>query len=413
MNQSTVYWMDKNLGRPLCFFLTLHKRFWSRIKKRGKNNGKVSKILFIKLIEQGSTVLAYSALKKAVDMVGEKNVYFMVFKENRFILDILDVIPQSNILSVDFTSFTKFVFSLMQVLRKIREEKIDSVIDMEFFSRASAILSYLSGAPKRVGLHLFTCEGPYRGNLFNYRLLYNPYLHTSQFFLSLVEALNHRPPDKGPLVFKTPENNNLLPMFLPSEDEKKLLIQKIEKLKKGSLTKPIIIFNPNASDLLPIRKWPERYFIRLGKLILGDYSNATLIITGAPEEKEHADRIASQIKNAVSLAGHSSLRELLTLYCIGDVLITNDSGPAHFSALTPVKSIILFGPETTCLYGPLGNHAEVITPNLVCSPCVNVFNHRKSPCNYGYCMESIAPEEVFKKIGHFFQLNSVERILYN
>ncbi|TMP94345.1 MAG: hypothetical protein E6L08_03805 [Verrucomicrobia bacterium] len=47
----------------------------------------VRKILFVKFAEQGTTVLGYPAIGRAIEMVGHKNVYFIVFDDNRFILD--------------------------------------------------------------------------------------------------------------------------------------------------------------------------------------------------------------------------------------------------------------------------------------------------------------------------------------
>ena len=71
MNPSTIRWLDQNIGVPLCFFLTLHRRL-CRLGKSGRSAHKrPAKVLFIKLIEQGSTVLAYPALKKAAELVGK------------------------------------------------------------------------------------------------------------------------------------------------------------------------------------------------------------------------------------------------------------------------------------------------------------------------------------------------------
>jgi ADP-heptose:LPS heptosyltransferase len=405
LNPPTVHWIDKNLGRPLCLFLTLHRKFVGFLRKNNNFNKKISKILFLKLTEQGSTVLTYPALREAVNMVGKENVYFLVFKENRFILDILDIINSNNIIEVNSENFIKFTYSIIRGIAKVKKEKIDVVVDMEFFSRASAIFAYLTSAEKRVGLHLFTCEGPYRGDLFTHKMIYNPYLHASQFFLTLIEVLKHNIPTKNcPMSFEIPEHTSNLPRFSPPEHEKKSLMQKIKNLKQSKLNRPIIILNPNAGDLLPIRKWPEENFMQLGKMILENFPDATIIISGSPKEKETADMIALRIGgNTVSLAGHTSLRELLSLYCISDVLITNDSGPAHFSALTPIKAVILFGPETPILYGPLSKNAIALTPNLICSPCVNVFNHRKAPCKYGLCLTRITPEEVFDKVKNFIK----------
>jgi ADP-heptose:LPS heptosyltransferase len=33
-----------------------------------------------------------------------------------------------------------------------------------------------------------------------------------------------------------------------------------------------------------------------------------------------------------------TLRDLLVLYTLADVLVTNDSGPGHFSSLTPIRA---------------------------------------------------------------------------
>ncbi len=398
LNQSVIRWIDRNVGRLLCFLLTLHRKLCALLKPSTSRGKKCSKIIFIKLIEQGSTVLAASALKKAADLVGKENLFFLVFRKNRPILDILDIVPPSNIIEIEISSAMGFMVSTANGLRSIRKKKIDASIDMEFFSRGSAILSYLSGASKRVGLHLFSGDGPYRGDLFTHRLLYNPYMHVQQFFISMVDALSHDVPEKGPMVFETPGKYPELPSFNPSEKDKASLIQKIEAIKQSPMRKPIIILNPNTSDLLPIRMWPTENFIRLGKMLFEKMPESTIIITGAPEEMEKGDIIASKIGNAVSLSGRTSLKELLVMYSISDVLVTNDSGPAHFSTLTPIKSVILFGPETPLLYGQLKKSSTVMAPDLVCSPCVNVYNHRSSPCDNAVCLRSIKPEDVYEKV---------------
>lgn len=59
-----------------------------------------SKILFFKFAEHGSTVLAYHAVARAIKMVGSRNVYFLVFKENRFILDVMHLIPRENVITI-------------------------------------------------------------------------------------------------------------------------------------------------------------------------------------------------------------------------------------------------------------------------------------------------------------------------
>ena len=125
----------------------------------------------------------------------------------------------------------------------------------------------------------------------------------------------------------------------------------------------------------------------------------SIIITGSPAEAASGEEMARAIgkDRAVSVAGLTTLRELAVLYTLADVMITNDSGPAHFACLTNIDVVVLFGPETPTLYGPLGNRSHVIWAGLACSPCVSAFNHRLSPCRDNVCMRAITVEQVYAK----------------
>ena len=88
---------------------------------------------------------------------------------------------------------------------------------------------------------------------------------------------------------------------------------------------------------------------------------------------------------------------ITALYNVAKVLVSNDSGPAHFSAIAPIRSIVLFGPETPKLYGSLGN-SEAIWAALSCSPCVTAANQKNSACNDAVCMKLITPERVLESV---------------
>jgi ADP-heptose:LPS heptosyltransferase len=95
------------------------------------------------------------------------------------------------------------------------------------------------------------------------------------------------------------------------------------------------------------------------------------------------------------LAGKTTLPQLLVLYTLAELLITNDSGPAHFASMTPITVITLFGPETPLLFRALTPRAIPIWMQLPCSPCVNAYNNRQSPCRDNICMKSITVDHVF------------------
>ena len=401
MNPQTIGKIDRLLGKPMCFALTVMRRMGSALLPH-RAPQPIQKILFIKMIEQGATVLASAAITRAVELVGRQNVYFWVFEENRPILDLMDVIPRENVLPLRAGRLSTFLVDVFKTLFEIRSLGIDATVDMEFFARAPAMLAFLTGARRRAGLHRFNSEGPYRGDLLTHRVAYNPYLHTAAAYYELVEALLADPSDRPLLKRNLSEIDLSPPKFAPRDDETAIVGSLID-CRAGER---IVLLNPNASDLLPLRKWPTDRFIELGQRILAEHADVKLAITGAPSERAAAERIARQIgpsQRVVSLAGKTTLRELLVAYSIADVLVTNDSGPGHFASMTQIDSIILFGPETPALFGPLGASSHTIWRGLACSPCVSALNHRFSPCNDNVCMKEITVSQVLDTVNGLLQ----------
>jgi ADP-heptose:LPS heptosyltransferase len=162
----------------------------------------------------------------------------------------------------------------------------------------------------------------------------------------------------------------------------------------------VVVLNPNASDLIPLRKWPLGHYVDLGRRLLAAHPGVRVVATGTPAEAANAEALVRAIddERAVSLGGRTTLTQLLALYTLTRVLVTNDSGPAQFASLIRLPTVVLFGPETPRLYAPLGEHAVVISAGLACSPCLNVFNHRLSPCRDNVCMQRIGVDEVLAAV---------------
>jgi len=403
MSPNTIRIIDKYVGQPICAFLTVLRRVFPTRRQH-----EPCAILFLKLVEQGATVLAYSAIKNAVDRVGREKVFFCVFQRNRPILDIMDVIPKDNVIEIRQSNIFIFMIDIFKLLLRCRSEKVDTTIDMEFFSRASAILAYLSGARNRVGLHRFKSEFPYRGDLMTHRIQHNPYLHTSQAYLQLVESLNFDPKEVPMFKVSVLSLVATTPKFEPSGDELRAMDALINKKLGNTHQRPLILLNPNASDMLPLRKWPTDRFIALGQRLLSDYPDAPIVLTGAPSEKASCEMVREQFDSdrVISVAGDTTLRELMVLYSLANVLVTNDSGPGHFASMTDVPTVVMFGPETPELFKPLSDNVHIIWTNLACSPCVNAFNHRFSPCTDNVCMQEISVDVVYEQVRNLLASNT-------
>lgn len=392
-----LQWLDRRIGVPACAIATALRRLGSLVTP-DRAPTPVRSIVFVKLAEQGSTVLAFDALQRAVARVGAANVYFLVFENNRFIVDLLGLLPTENVLTVRTGSAAEMVTSGLGQLRIIRQRRIEACIDMEFFTRFSALISWLTGARVRVGFHTYFGEGPFRGDLMTHRVLYNPHLHTARAFTSLVLAL-----DQNAAAFPTfPAIPPLMPAmarFIPATAE---MAEAREVVRAAGVPddSQLILLNANASDLLPLRKWEGKNYVALARRLLAELPDARVAFTGAPVEAPAIQELANRVGSprACCLAGRTTLRQLLVIYGFADVLVTNDSGPAHFASMTTIDVVSLFGPETPALFAALGPHSHPVWLGLACSPCVNAFNNRQTACRDNQCMKQIGVEDVLRRV---------------
>jgi ADP-heptose:LPS heptosyltransferase len=293
----------------------------------------------------------------------------------------------------------------LRFLLVARYHRIDTVIDLELFSRFTALLTGLCGARRRVGYHIFHGEGLWRGFMLTRKVHYNPHIHITKNFLSLIHAAFAKEIEVPFSKIHISDSEVKLEQaaIIPAVLEK--VRTRIEKMAKEAGIQytygkdRLILINPNASDLLPQRRWAQQRFSELIQAVHQHYPNDLILITGSPAEFVYVDKVRSvaNVKNALNFAGQVSFAELPPLYTLSDVMVTNDSGPGHFSAVTPLRTVVLFGPETPALYGSVGN-SIAITANLACSPCVSAANHRKTPCHDNVCMQAISVEQVLDKV---------------
>jgi len=397
MNVDTMRKIDYYAGVPLCLLvsaaLKLGRLFrpWRRSTPR--------KVLFVELSEMGSAILVDPAMRK-MQREGTE-LYFVIFSKNAPSLRLLGTVPEANVFSLREDGLLPLALTTLQFLWWTRKQGIDTVIDLELFSRYSALLTGLSGANNRIGYHAFHNEGLYRGDMLSHKVAYNPHMHIAKNFIALVNAALSEEPE--------------LPYSKTLIDEAEIVLQKVsfseaelapmhERVRADypdydPQQHRLVLINPNASELLVQRRWmPERY-VSLMQRILADHADVLVLITGAPAEREEAEGLKGAVgsERCLNFAGRVKFAELTQLYTIATLMVSNDSGPGHFSSVTEMPTFVLFGPETPSLYGSLGN-ATPIYAGLACSPCVSASNHRKTPCVDNVCLQVITVDQVFDTI---------------
>jgi ADP-heptose:LPS heptosyltransferase len=394
LNPDRMRRLDRWLGIPLCFLLTLVCRLTARLRPR-RPDAPPRKVLFIELAEMGTTVIACPAVHRLKTRFPGCDVYFLLFKQIEDSVKVLNIVPGANVLTIDPTGLVSLVRDTLRFMAAARRLGIDTVVNLESFTRFSAILAYLSGAPVSVGFHRYTQEGLYTGDLLTHKVPYNPHLHTWQSLSSLVQALELTPDElaEQPLgKFPAPPWSECVIPRVPIDPA---LRPRLDALLAPAAGRRLILVNPNASKLISIRKWPLDRYAELVRRLLDDPRNACAI-TGVRSEWEDAKYIVDRVPSdrLINLAGQTTLPELIGVFNMAEVLVTNDSGPAHFAALTGIDVVVFFGPETPRLYGPLTDRATVLYAGFACSPCVSAFNQRRSVCTNNRCLQDIPVETV-------------------
>jgi len=401
---NTMRAIDHWVGVPLCAIVSPFVALLDGIKNIfSSDQSAPKKLLFIELSEMGSAILVDPAMRNAQARGAE--LYFLIFKSNRASLTLLNTVKPENIFTIDSSSLGGLIKDTLRFLILARKHRIDTVIDLELFSRYTALLTGMCGARRRVGYHIFHGEGLWRGFMLTRKVHYNPHIHITKNFISLIHAAFAQKIEVPFSKIEIPDSEVRLEQAIIDPSTLVKVRERIEKLAKEANIhyiagkERLILINPNASDLLPQRRWAQQRFSELIQAIHQQYPNDLILITGSPAEVTYVEKVraVANVKNALNFAGQVSFAELPPLYTLSDVMVTNDSGPGHFSAVTPLRTVVLFGPETPALYGSIGN-SIAITANLACSPCVSAANHRKTPCHDNVCMQAITVQQVLDKV---------------
>ena len=385
--------IDQIVGSMLCAVLSL---LYLPFRRRSHEAKRPKKILVILLSEMGSLVLSAPMFARLSSLYPSASLFLLTFERNREIAELMQLVPSGRISTINDASFLQLCGSCIRSLIRLRREGVDTVIDCELFSRISSLLSFFCGAGIRVGFHRHTQEGLFRGNFMTRKVLYNPYHHISRQFLTLVASIDSQSVPKAKSIID--ESAIALPRIDFSDQAIDGMRTQLRQTCRFTAEKKLVLIYPSGG-LIPIRAWPLESYVTVASRLLE--SGYAVGIIGLESDRQLAEVIAGQLASAdcMNLAGFTkTLKDLLILFNIASLLITNDGGPGHFTALASIPAIILFGPETPVLYGSLSPKAINMHRRINCSPCLTAYNHRNSPCDGdNVCLKSIDPQEVTQR----------------
>jgi heptosyltransferase-2 len=153
--------------------------------------------------------------------------------------------------------------------------------------------------------------------------------------------------------------------------------------------KKIVAFCPGSTNSRAKRWQAESYATLADKL--REELDANVVLIGAADEREVSQNVSQLAKYPpVMLTGETSLSQVVAILSVCDLLVSNDTGPAHISAALGKPALVIFGPTNPKTTRPFPANAEIIRKEVECSPCML----RDCPIDHR-CMTRISPDEVF------------------
>ncbi|QSH41947.1 glycosyltransferase family 9 protein [Lentisphaerota bacterium ZTH] len=248
-----------------------------------------------------------------------------------------------------------FLPALKQTVKMLRAEKYDLVVDFQGLLR-SAIFTSLARASLTAGF----ARPKENISRFSYKLkvkVGRDKVHAVDRNLALVEALTGES-----LEGDMPD--------LPLVSCNSRGITRL--LAESSIGESDKILGFVTGARWESKCWKPEFFARIAKNFLEHQPNFKILLIGSAADINGAQKIAGLVNNPrlVSIAGKTSIGEMIEAIRRCDFIISNDSGPVHIAAALKKTVFGLFGPTSPEKTGPYGDFHHIFQRKLSCIKCL-------------------------------------------
>ncbi len=389
-----IRFVDRYIGSIVLFLFTI-LHFFRRVPK----DRKVQNVLIIELVEMAAAVMGYASVLHIKKQIPDARIFVLCTESTKEAWMLLDGIDKDDVVTLDNKSTLTLLASIWRATHALSKKNIDLILDFELFTRISAILSLLIRTKLRAGFYGYTTGGLYRGNFLDVKCNFNQNMHISKNLLALTKsALDPNPQHynwDGPIL-----NSEIVVPEYVSDPVMRAEVKKKVYEAIGGNSEHLIVLAPTVGQMLPMRDYPKEMYVEVIKKLLVVYPMHHILLVGTPSHSGVGRFIEKAVsaKKCVNFCGKTAtLRELLELFSMAELLITNDSGNPHFAAMVGLKNVALFGPETPFMYGPLGK-SVCLFDFFHSSPSITSYNHKNPPSDSNASLRSISPERVVKTV---------------
>ena len=268
-------------------------------------------------------------------------------------------------------------------VREWKRRKFDLAVLFQNAFEAAAI-AFLARVPIRTG---YDTEG--RSALLTHPVplpVWKDERHESFYYLNIVAELER-------LLGGAASVEGIVPHFtLAVSEDRKRKARRLLREEGERTGAPLVLFCPGSINSRA-KRWPTERYAALADRLIEAGANVALI--GSPAELDVSREVCKRtLHQPMMLTGKTTVGDATAIISIADVLITNDTGPAHIGAALNTPTLVIFGPTNPLTTYPLSRNAEIIRHPPECAPCML----RDCPIDHR-CMTAITVEEVFEKAG--------------
>jgi|GEM_PF-1045260 len=337
---------------------------------------KVKRILIIKIVGLGDTVLMMPGLKRLRKNFPYAKIFILVSPFSEGIICEQSFVDGS--FNYDILGKHKGLGGFFTVIGELKDYKFDLCIDYEQNHRLTALISYLAGIKKRIGFHNDRTR-------WNFLLTDKVLLKADRHMIENFDAL------LNPLGIN--EKSSSLERIDLSDVEKNFIIHwKKERNIEGAGL--LVGIHVGSCERAASRRWMKEGFASIADKVKEEFG-ATVVFTGSANDRALIDEVAKLMKTTPLIATDLTIKQFVALLGSFSLFISNDTGPMQLGAAMDVPTIGLFGPQTPLCYGLFGSKHAGIYKGAVCSPCIKIHTERIPNCKNPKCMKAISVSDVW------------------
>lgn len=325
------------------------------------------KIGLIRLSSLGDVILTTGITRELKRMLAASEITMITSSRYR------EIFKFNPYLNKTITLEGKKIKDLSRLIKRVRDEKLDVLVDLHLNPR-SILISCTSWSRKKL------------------QYSKSRWLRSMMVFRKTQRSCDHivtryfKPFEKLGL-----ESMHLKPEVWIDDETRKSMDFAVGK---GEI--PLVAVSPGAKR--PTKIWPAEEYGRFCRLLI-ETKRTKIVIVGDRDDTEVANKIKNIVgEDIIDLTGKTSFLQLASVLERSAVLVTNDSGPMHMAVAVNTPVVAIFGPTVPEFgFAPLGERDKVIEKKLSCRPC-SLHGSERCRENGFKCMRLITAEEVFEAV---------------